>query len=127
MNLDDLIEAIGPDSTRELLRRRGGTRIYLPAPEGIGGSVLAEIVGEENARVLAASFGPGDADLPSGSAYARRDRDNRIIEASASGASLGDISAYHGLTRRQVRNIIAAMANHTGETFPHQKTADGRL
>ncbi len=58
----EIAAVIGPDATAKLLAVFGGTTFEMPAI--LTGSILAETIGETNARKLDAAFGVGKLTLP---------------------------------------------------------------
>jgi hypothetical protein len=103
----EIAEVIGDEAAARLLSKRGGTRLDIP--RHAGGSLLADLVGLQNAALLIRHFGHGALTLPISSARgsgAARARGHRML---AEGGSLLDVALACGVTTRTVSNWRAEM------------------
>jgi Mor family transcriptional regulator len=107
-SLIDVVDAIGLQPALQLVEARGGVRVYVPEPENLSRDhVLVQVLGEQNARLLAQRFGGDPLDLPRCAAALRAARNTSIRCERANGERPAAIALRHGLTERQVYSILA--------------------
>lgn len=104
----DLAGVLGSEAAETLCAEAGGRRVYVPAvPEAA--DPIARAVGIVAARDLASVWGAQQIELPS-LASARRTLRNACIRRAYTGANADELAARHGLTRRQIFNILKTEA-----------------
>lgn len=104
-----MIEAIGLEATRTLVRLYGGKRIKVPSGKGKPGSFSAWLddnLGLEAARRFRATFGGEDIAVPKLYAQLIAVRNRLIVEDYSAGLAMLDLVMKHQLTERQIRSII---------------------
>lgn len=104
-----MIEAIGLDATRTLVRLYGGKRIKVPSGKGKPGSFSAWLddnLGLEAARRFRATFGGEDIAVPKLYAQLIAFRNRLIVEDYSAGLPMLNLVMKHQLTERQIRSII---------------------
>jgi Mor family transcriptional regulator len=102
----DIVGVIGLAKTLTLIERFGGTRIYIPSPDAIDEQhPLGIAIGVAAARALAPLYCTLRPEIPRAADAVRRAR-NRLIRQEAETASEPKLALRHGLTERQIRNIL---------------------
>ena len=96
-----LLDLLGADDFVRLAEKRGGTRLFVPAS---GWSDLAQIIGEDAARKLAARWGGDYIRVPLA-------REVRARHYRAHGASNAEIALKLGMTETGVNRLFKAMPN----------------
>ncbi|MDI3259687.1 MAG: hypothetical protein QJR02_08325 [Sinobacteraceae bacterium] len=86
-----------------LLRRRGGTRVYLSLRPG---AAIAALLTPEEISALIEELGEGQQELPPITKLIRVQRNLRIRSESGCLTS-GELAVRYGVSHRQVRNIRA--------------------
>lgn len=107
--LRKIVARIGITPTMALVRRYGGTRLYVPKMMTEDHS-LAQLLGYENAVALSGEYG-GDEhfDIPKAERALMFVRDRRIVGARGH-RSARDLAIEHRLTERGVYKILARTA-----------------
>lgn len=115
----ELGELIGPVATEQLIQSFGGTEVYIPKTESVGGRRLAVLLGDDVYRCLRDVYSGSQLLIPN-SGKQRLEGRNAAIWASyvasegnpSGGVSRADALALrYGLTRRQIFNIIRKFKN----------------
>ena len=123
--LQDFERLIGLAATLDLVRARGGLRIFIPTPARVTPEhALAKIIGVEALLELANEFG-GEAHfaLPKAVKALLAVRNSRICDAYATHKTVRELALEHRLTERQVERIVAAagvtapLNRHQGSLF----------
>lgn len=99
--------AIGQDLADRLLAARGGTEITIP--QHVRGSLLAEVIGEDAARLLRLEFGAGKLRLPTGHMRGEGGRRRRAKQMLEAGHSISEVAQACGLHSRTVEKYRAKM------------------
>ncbi len=106
MNLfEELRELLGPDATVKLLARYGGRRLYVPMK--IKDNHRLNWWLGDKAHLLSDRFGGCSLDLPLARKEISRLRRQRIIELRRNGASIRQIIATLGCSRRWAQTVLA--------------------
>ncbi len=109
--LQEIAAAAGVQAAYDLVRARGGQRVYIPAPDKLGPEHwLVRACGAQAARAIAAHFSVGDMGcdvklpLGSGSSYLaeQRAREQALQAAIDAGRSVNDIVREVGVDRSSV-------------------------
>ncbi len=109
----NLVRLVGWRGAMALIREMPGTRIYCPgrspdhsrAADARFGAV-AELVGHRNAERLYAHYRAGIVEIPNCRAAVRAARDRTLRAMYDAGATVEQICARFGLSRRQVFYIL---------------------
>lgn len=105
--LHQLIRAIGLPATHALVRRFGGTRIYLPLPEHISADhAIARVVGVEAARALARLWPQERPHVPRPPAWFYAERDSQIHDDFKT-LSMPQMVEKWSMTERRLYQILA--------------------
>ncbi len=105
--LEELVDAIGMPAALKLIERFGGTRIALPLPANVhADNPVAQVIGVEPVRKLAALWGQERPYLPRAVAYLRRQRD-RQLRSDAQRLPIPQVALRYQLTERAVYLILA--------------------
>lgn len=105
--LQDLVELIGLPAALILVEHYGGVRLYVPVkydPE----HVLVKHIGHQAALKLIEMYGGDCFDIPKAEKAMRAVRDRKIREQYRV-KSQRQLAIEHGLTDRQIRNIVAGI------------------
>lgn len=110
MNLpvNELIKAIGLKLALDLVRERGGTRVYIPTPtRATEDCPLARIVGLAATRAMAAEWPAMWATIPLARAYMLRQRATDIVTRYP-GTTAAALAREYNITERSVLRLVAA-------------------
>lgn len=113
--LRELVDLIGLAATQKLVERYGGVRLYVPKqfdPE----HALVKLIGHTAAAKLVTAFGGQDHfDIPKALSATIAVRNARI-KAEYGELSQRTLALKYDLTERQIRNILAGVAEDDGQS-----------
>lgn len=114
--LRDFVRLIGLPATLKLVERYGGTRLYVPANPHAE-HPLAVLIGLDKLQALSSVYAMEDHfDIPKAERALRHLRDQQIREAYKT-RSASALAREHGLTERQIFNIVGAPEPDLGSLF----------
>ena len=99
-----LADVIGEEGARLLIKRLGGTRIYVPV-QAPAAHPFAQLLGLKRAAALSDHFAGLTIELPK--PHARREQALRMIEEGA--MTIGQIALATDYTERQIYRLLAEM------------------
>ncbi len=102
-----LTELIGPDATQALIAAFPGQYLYIPHPPTKSDHPIAQAIGLGPAQTLSQHYGGCRPLIPMGHAQRIHNRDQQIIAAHQSGASISDLVTQFRLSPRRLRQILA--------------------
>jgi Mor family transcriptional regulator len=104
--LQEIAELIGLQATLVLVKSYGGTRLYVPKRFDSDHPIV-KLIGHEQAARFFEKFGGQDQfDFPKGEIAVKAARDKQIRGQRADGATHARLAVTHGLSERQIRNIL---------------------
>lgn len=103
--LQEFVSLIGIDATMRLVHRFGGTRVRIPLT-ATADHALAELIGMDQLVKLCDRFKGHRFDLPKAYAALLHIRNAKIL-AEYGPKSTRQLALEHGLTERQIWNIVA--------------------
>ena len=114
--LRDFVRLIGLPATLKLVERYGGTRLYIPANPHAE-HPLAQLIGLDKLQALSSVYALEDHfDIPKAERALRHLRDQEIREAYKT-RSASALAREHGLTERQIFNIVGCAEPDPGATL----------
>jgi hypothetical protein len=102
----EIHELIGPEATENLLRERGGTRIYIPK-QVLLNHPLTTLLGLLPSQALVGRFGGDYVDLPLNASLKRALRNREILRMYDTGDSVRTIALQFQTTERNVYRILS--------------------
>lgn len=105
---EHLIEVIGLEGAKRLVSAYRGQQLYIPSEPIPPYHPLAQRLGLEDAQRLQAEYRGRILLIPMGREWQRQKRNQAIIAARATGATVGELSQRFGLSRRRVYQILAS-------------------
>ena len=117
LNLDELERDLGRAARLTVLTKAGGMRVYVPVPQGVAGSKLAERLGSDIAYWLARQHAGTQLDIPSVTGERRLNahaalcadvlasQDARKPGSVETPLSDKELAHKHGVTIRWVREV----------------------
>lgn len=103
----ELIDLVGMEAAKSVLRAYGGQRLYIPAKPT---DSLVQALGEAYARLLCQAYPSSYLDVPLCSKALQRLRNRQIMDDLAAGQSRSQVAASHRMTWRHVSRIKAQAA-----------------
>lgn len=107
----DIQSIIGMDAMLALVEHYGGCSMYIPYTRGDAGSRLESIIGREALVKIIREYGGRHIQVPRLNSYFTAKRNAKIVEMRARGATIREIAQEHGITMRQVFNILMEAKN----------------
>lgn len=109
--LKDFVRLIGFDATMEIVKRRGGVRLYIPKNPHIEHD-LAKLIGLENLIKLSRVYGLEDHfDIPKAHRLMLQVRNDKI-RAEYGPKSAAQLAREHQLCERQIWSIVGPQSGH---------------
>ena len=106
--LRELSDLVGFAAALELSNRWGGRALYIPTPERLPDDhPIVQTIGRRRALLLCEVYRGGTAHIPLAADVHKARRNRRIRHDYRQGMHPNEIALNHGLTPRQVRNIVA--------------------
>jgi Mor family transcriptional regulator len=106
LQLEQLVDLVGVAAALRLVEKRGGTHFYVPHPTRVKPhALLAQEIGLEAARALAAAYPSQHVMAPRGEAYLRRQRDLGVLN-DCKDMSVTAVARKYELTERHVYRIM---------------------
>lgn len=114
--LREFVRLVGLAATLKLVERFGGTRLYVPARPHAD-HPLAALIGLDKLEALSGVYAAEDHfDIPKAERSLRHLRDQQI-RAEYATKSAGQLAREHGLTERQIFNIVGGSEPDMGSLF----------
>ena len=108
----DLVRLIGIPAAVDFINKFGGREVSFPKHENANKagaasfSLLARVVGRENALILCTEYGGERLPIPRCHSWRYEMRARDIRRAFDAGASIPDLVSEHGLTSRAIEIIL---------------------
>lgn len=121
----ELIEAVGGDATRQLMRSFGGRYLYFPEAENLSAQhPLVVALGAAAADTLCRKYSGLRLLIPMGYHTYVRERNAQIRAARQQGQTIAQLSQAFNLSPRNIHYVLARPASEDAALHPDQSAAN---